>query len=74
MRDLLERYLEENEIDDFSMWAFGPDYMNLIGLINFMEKWNERHDNLLTLEETSSPVIDIQKMIDLWRVAGEEFS
>jgi len=67
VRDLVEVYLTSEDAEQFSQWAFGPDYLGFKCLHEFMDKWNDLHSDLLTLDESGYPVHDIPDMIQIWK-------
>jgi hypothetical protein len=57
---------DENE-DDFGLWAFGENFKNIVGGKNFVDAWNERHSDKLILEYSNSRSISLEVMVELWR-------
>lgn len=58
--------------NNFCFWAFGKEYQDLIGTINFINAWNERHGDKFLLNKNGNPGEDIQKMIELYHKEKDE--
>lgn len=58
---------DEQELEEFGLWAFGPYYRELDESINFMETWNQLHGDKLKLERSGKISIDVPKMVQVWR-------
>ena len=65
LRDIIEHHLGKEHSEDFAEWAFGEDYMILIGSLAFMRKWNTLHGNDLRLSGDGSVEDDVKKMIKM---------
>lgn len=58
---------DEEEINSFGEWAFGPSFKDMIHTLQFMEAWNERHGKKFILSASGIVEYDLPKMIDLWK-------
>jgi hypothetical protein len=68
VRDRFSKYIpDEEELEEFGAWAFGPYYRELDQAINFMETWNYLHSDKLKLEPGGDISVDISKMVQVWR-------
>lgn len=65
IRDYIERYLDDPDVEPFALWAFGPTFKDMLKT-DFYNAWNELHGDLLMLRVDSRPKYDIPKMILLW--------
>jgi hypothetical protein len=69
IKSLIELFINnEDEVEKFGEWAFGKDYKDTIGLINFMKNWNILHGELLMLDLRGRPKEDMSRMIELWNI------
>lgn len=60
---------DQEQLNAFAAWAFGEDFLEINGTINFMHKWNEIHGKELMLDPSSAIALDTPKMIMLWRAS-----
>ena len=61
-------YFEDHkELQDFAEWAFGPNYLNFYGSMDFLDSWNDLHSDLLTLNINGSINEDSKIMVNLWK-------
>ena len=68
VRDVFERLIpDQEELEQFAAWAFGPYYRELDQAINFMETWNYLHGVLLMLQPDGLLQEDAEKMVQVWR-------
>lgn len=59
-------HLPKEEFDSFGLWAFGDTYKTMYGTKNFTEAWNERHADMLLLEDDNAIVTSVKTLIDLY--------
>lgn len=71
LRDIAIELLEEEDVDSFALWAFGKEYEEITRLKLFADIWNERHGDLHEIDLSSSILIDMIIMTDLWRNRNE---
>lgn len=67
LRDIVEYYLDEDEAEEFALWAFGDGYRNWFGSIRHLRAWNKLHGEEMLLKQDDDPREDIPKMIVLWK-------
>lgn len=70
MKHTICRFLDtddEEEIDVFGEWAFGPSFKDMTHTLQFMEAWNERHGKKFILSEDGIIEYDLPKMIEMWQ-------
>jgi hypothetical protein len=67
INELSEIFVGEDKADEFALWAFGKDYLDLITLEDFAEEWNKRHVELFKIDKSLPVIYDMIKMTDLWR-------
>lgn len=70
MRYYFRKYLDEEELEPFFIWAWGKNYKDIKTHLGFMKLWNALHENELRLSPTGSIHQDSQKMLKLWRESG----
>lgn len=68
VRDVFQQYIrEDNELEQFGLWAFGSSYRELDESLTFMEAWNRLHGDKLTLKPKGQIGVDIPKMVQAWK-------
>ena len=68
MRLAFERLIpDQDELEQFALWAFGPSYRDLEMGTQFMDLWNQYHGDDLTLVPSGAISEDSIKMVDLWK-------
>lgn len=70
MRDLVYECMlpeERGSVDDFGLWAFGNEFLDLIDSAEFMKEWNKLHGEDLYIYPTGIIDEDISEMVSLWR-------
>ena len=70
IRDLVELFLTREDAEIFAKWAWGEEFRSIAS--GWCEIWNKRHGNKIKLLESSRPINDMPKMIELWRKKSEE--
>ena len=75
MRDTIEHFMkpmDEEELEDFALWAFGENFQELDHSLKFMEAWNEIHGDDFLLRQDGVIEFDVPKMIQMWRDEKED--
>lgn len=54
-----------NDLHDFSVWAFGKDYITL-KVQDFVPRWNIRHGNKYYIIDATDEESVLRKMRTLW--------
>jgi hypothetical protein len=68
VKDAFSPYIpDEKELDEFGLWAFGEDFLELEEAIKYLECWNYHHGKELELKPTGVITEDAPKMVELWR-------
>lgn len=67
IRDLLEKNLPKDFIDEFGEWAFGDKYQNLTHIQNYISEWNNLHGKSYQIRPHNTIAEDLFEMIDLWK-------
>jgi hypothetical protein len=68
IKNIIETYILQTEkSEDFAEWAFGKGFENFEHQKDFLNTWNERHQDKYKLYVDSCPKDDIPFMIELWR-------
>lgn len=67
MRSYFSNFLDEDELEDFGLWAFGEEYNTFDRAIDFLKSWNKLHANALRLYADGKIDEDIPKMAALWK-------
>lgn len=65
--EFIKHLYEEEDIDDFALWAFGEDYQSIV-LSELYKRWNELHGECYEINPKSSPKNDAIHMVELWRL------
>lgn len=73
INDLLRKVLDDEQMDPFAQWAFGPDYIDL-SFIKLAASWNKKHSELYRIDYSNSLKSDLVKMIELWKLEHERSS
>ena len=69
LKSLVQFFIDnEDEINEFALWAFGKTYKEEVGLIRYMKLWNERHSDIFELNESGNAREDMKEMIRLCRM------
>jgi len=58
---------DEQELQEFALWAFGEGYQEIAHALDFMEAWNLLHGEDLRLREEGYIHIDVPRMVELWK-------
>lgn len=66
LKEAFERYINDDELDTFALWAFGPEYGTIDIAIDFMHAWNAIHGDDLRLHANGDMQHDIKAMSNLW--------
>ncbi len=66
LRDIVDKFLPEDQIDDFAAWAFGEDYNNL-KVEEFAHAWNQRHKDIYEVNIANTIVHDVAKMTTYYK-------
>lgn len=67
LKDVVSRFLPENEIEDFAVWAFGEDYADFIEIMDFSQAWNRNHSDLYKIDMDNTIVNDVYKMTNYFK-------
>lgn len=62
----ISQYLPEEEFDSFGLWSFGDTYKTMCDMRLFKDAWNERHADILLLDDDHDIKISLKLMIDLY--------
>ena len=57
----------ENDLENFAIWAFGPDYEFFTTAMQFINNWNCRHAHHYEILLDSEISTDMPEMVSLWR-------
>jgi hypothetical protein len=66
LKDLVDKFLPEDQVDDFAAWAFDEDYNNL-KVEEFAHAWNQRHKDLYEVNIANTIVHDVAKMTTYYK-------
>lgn len=68
MRESFQVYLaDEENPEDFAIWAFGEGYREIKNGHSFIGRWNALHGHYMTLKSSGHIVEDMPKMVSYWR-------
>lgn len=67
MKELIEHFLQPEEVEEFACWAFGDEYFVIKTSKAFLNAWNSLHQDALYLKSDGVVKDDIQKMVQLWK-------
>lgn len=62
LRDIVDKFLPEDEVEKFAAWAFGENYGDFLQIIDFAQAWNQLHGELFYIDVSTSIVDDVYKM------------
>lgn len=68
--DFASYFLEQEEYEEYMIWAFGEGYEDIQTGMGFLKAWNVLHSSLLLLDPDGSIKEDIPRMMAFWN--GEE--
>jgi len=72
LRDIVKNFLPDDQIEDFAAWAFGPEYEEFGEVIEFAQAWNRNHQDLFTIDVSSTIVDDVAKMTTYFKNRDED--
>jgi hypothetical protein len=68
LRDIVYKFIPNENIEDFAAWAFGENYGDLLEIIEFAYAWNRLHEDIFKVEMESPIVHDVHKMTQLYLI------
>lgn len=71
LRDIVDKFLPEEEVEEFAAWAFGKDYNNL-KLEEFAHAWNRLHKDLYEINVANTIVDDVYKMTTCYKNRNQD--
>ncbi len=66
-RQIITDLIGDEEAEKFAEWAWGKDYQEIVYSEKAVPRWNQLHGDKLEIHENGALVIDIPKMVDLWK-------
>lgn len=68
MRDVFLMFIpDDEELECFALWAFGPEYREIDEGMKFLRAWNAIHGSELTLDAAGEVYSDAEKMVSMWK-------
>lgn len=72
LRPLFKPYIGEDKVDEFAIWAFGPNCELFSKPMEFMNAWNRLHGNKYHIYLDSTVIKDVPEMVKIWKDEVDE--